>query len=293
MKAPSAHKSFAKIEPETKPDQQKDAPAAATLEKEAETAVLEDKAEDVVKPPSGLDVKPRKMPELKGRSSGLRTLRITNETTPEGVEGLQVRATRATAAPELASSAVAPDVEDEPVLLLAPTNGLPTQRSLAQTAMTYGGGLLTLFWAAFCIAYVVSNYTVASLFALSPQELGGLFAGMMAPVALLWMTLTHAQRGTDIQRYAEALRSELQSIIFPSDERSQRVNKDIERLCQQAAELSQSSKAVIKSIARARQGLRTEIRDFVGVSKKTEFHIDRLAETLQDRAGKLATLTGE
>src|SRR5690606_17001686 len=47
------------------------------------------------------------------------------------------------------------------------------------------------------------------------------------------------------------------------------------------------------AISRARQGLRTEIRDFVGISKKTEFHIDRLADTLNDRAAKLLALTAE
>src|SRR6185295_6272822 len=102
--------------------------------------------------------------------------------------------------------------------------------------------------------YLIGNYTIESLLALTPPQLGGMLTGILAPVALLWVVLGHINRGVEIHRYAQALRSELQSIIFPSEERAQRVGKDIERLCLQAADLAAASKTVIKAISRARQG---------------------------------------
>ena len=82
-------------------------------------------------------------------------------------------------------------------------------------------------------------------------------------------------------------------MIFPSEERAQVIHKDIEALCAQANELSTSSKAILNSIHRARVGLRNEIRDFSGLSQKTEFHIDRLADSLAERSKKLLELTDE
>ena len=186
------------------------------------------------------------------------------------------------------------EAEDDGVLMLsAASHGVPVKRPLQQTVIHYSGVVFTILWAGFSLNYLVGNYTLATFTALTPPQLGGMLTGLLAPVALLWIVLGRVQRDADIQRHARALRSELQSIIFPSEERAQRVGKDIERLCLQAAELATASKTVIKAISRARQGLRTEIRDFVGVSKKTEFHIDRLAGVLNERAAKLLDLTGE
>ncbi|HBR69840.1 MAG TPA: hypothetical protein DEA55_10750, partial [Rhodospirillaceae bacterium] len=123
--------------------------------------------------------------------------------------------------------------------------------------------------------------------------LGAFLAGVFSPPALLWLLVTSMNRRADVRTYSAALRLELQNMLFPEQENSGLINKDIERLCAQAAEVSSSSRAVLKSLQRARQGLRAEIRDFSGVSKKAEFHIDRLAETLHERAAKLVTLTDE
>lgn len=126
---------------------------------------------------------------------------------------------------------------------------------------------------------------------LMPHELGGIMAGILAPVALMWLALTHITRTHDAQRYGEALRAELHALIFPSEDRQQRISHDIEKLCQQAAELSTASRTVLKAIQKSRQALQVEARDFAVLSRKAEVHIDRLAESLHERAGKLLNVT--
>lgn len=153
------------------------------------------------------------------------------------------------------------------------------------------GAAVSGLWVVLCGLYIAA--APESISALRPHELGGFVAGVMAPVALFWMVLAYVQRGSDVRMYAEALRRELQAMIFPSEERAIQVNKDIERLTQQAAELAASSKAVLKSIHRARQGLRTEMREFAGLSKKAEFHIVRLSESLEEKSSSLKGITDE
>lgn len=208
--------------------------------------------------------------------SGLKSLRITaapevdNTPLSQGLEGLS-----ASRRAEAESDAG----EEEPVLMLSPTNATHYVPTPASKGLQVGGVALSVFWLAVCGFYFIAQAVQGTLPSMAPHELGGVIAGALAPVALLWMIISTLQRRADVQNYAQALRGELQSLIFPTEERARVVHRDIEALCKQAADLSASSKAVIKSIQRARMGLRAEIRDFVGLSKKTEFHIDRLSET--------------
>ncbi len=269
----------------------KDKDGSETQDKEKQASLADRQA------PRIPEITAKKAEALKGKS-GLQHLRITAapKAPDEDMDGnINMKITAARAEPPLSSADDNHEAEDEePVLMLTPENALPpVQRPLWHNILSYGAAVFSAMWLVYGLSYALTSYGLAGLAAMPPPELGGLMAGILAPVALLWMVLGYWQRTADIQRYAGALRAELQSIIFPSEERAQRVSKDIERLCRQAAELSTSSKAVIKAIGRARQGLRTEVRDFVGLSKKTEFHIERLTDSLHEKAQKLVVLTEE
>lgn len=149
----------------------------------------------------------------------------------------------------------------------------------------------TVAWATYASIYIIALPGGLKSILSSPLALGGVVASVLAPIALLWLCLATWQRRSDAHMYAQALRHELQRLLFPTQDQARVVNKDIQVLVQQAVEMSSSSRAAIKAIQRARQGLRAEIRDFAGVSQKTEFHIDRLAETLNKRAAELISLT--
>lgn len=155
----------------------------------------------------------------------------------------------------------------------------------------YASVFLSVAWLTYSAVYLSSLPNVAADLFSSPVRAGGVLATILAPIAILWLCVTTWQRRSDAHLYAEALRRELQRLLFPTEEQSRAVNRDIQLLVQQAVEVSASSRAALKSIQRARHGLRNEIRDFSGVSQKTEFHIDRLAETLNKRADELLKIT--
>jgi ABC-type transporter Mla subunit MlaD len=121
--------------------------------------------------------------------------------------------------------------------------------------------------------------------------LGGILASVLAPIAMLWLCIATWQRRSDAHIYAQALREELRGLFFPTADQADLIGEDIRALMKQATEMSVSSRAAIKAIQRARGGLRSEIRDFAGVSQKAEFHIDRLADALGKRAEELLSLT--
>ncbi|HEY0902143.1 MAG TPA: hypothetical protein VGD95_08475, partial [Micavibrio sp.] len=293
-----------KSESENKTDNKIEIPAAKTTADNAAdisaTPALSTEERSTVKTQakSTFEITARKLENIQMSSSttpavsvrtGLKTLRIQSVSDAEGKTVAAPAAESATEAPAEAlkaemRAASAPaahngadtfDQENESVLMLAPLNRPEFKRPLWHKALSWAGAAFSGAWVMYCVVYALAAYGVAGLISAGPIQLGGLLAAMLAPVALFWMMLSHFQRGADINRYAGELRHELQAIIFPSEERAQRVNADIEQLCRQAAELSASSRTVIRAITRARQALRAEIRDFVGVSKKAEFHIDR------------------
>lgn len=223
--------------------------------------------------------------------SALKTLRISaaSGNTGESVDG----GIRAPKRAEISSTNDYMDMESEPVLMLTPSNKKTFQRSMMARVLHVVAIFASAVWIGLCASYITNDMGWSTLALQQPHLLGGFIAGILAPVAIIWMILAFAQRSSDIHMYAEALRGELQAMIFPSEERSQVIHKDIEELVRQAAELSTASKAVLKSLHKARLGLRSEIQGLSGISKKTEFHIDRLSENLSERSVKLLALTEE
>jgi chromosome segregation ATPase len=179
------------------------------------------------------------------------------------------------------------DLFSSPLRAAQPSTSTPLVLKIAHAV----GVFVTVAWLVYAVSYLFKIQGGIGSVLSSPLTMGGVMAGVLAPVALIWLALASWQRRSDATLYAEALRGELQRLLFPTQDQAHKVNADIQTLVAQAVEMSSSSRAAIKAIQRARHGLRSEIRDFAGVSQKTEFHIDRLSETLNARAEQLLLLT--
>src|SRR5690606_14874499 len=113
-------------------------------------------------------------------------------------------------------------------------------------------------------------------------------AGILAPVALFWMVAAFILRSNDVKMYAEALREEIQAMIFPSEEADRKVNNDIERLMRQTSELSKATKHILGAIGAARDSLRGEIKALDNSSEQTLDRLSRLSNSIKDRTAETA-----
>lgn len=154
-----------------------------------------------------------------------------------------------------------------------------------------GAVFLTVAWVTYAAIYIMALPGSIKAITSSPLTLGGILASVLAPIAMMWLCIATWQRRSDANLYALALKEELRSLLFPTAEEQSALSDDIRQLMRQAADMSASSRAAIKAIQRARSGLRTELRDFVGLTQKTEFHIDRMTESLGKSSGDLLSLT--
>lgn len=184
-----------------------------------------------------------------------------------------------------AISAIERNISSRQIKTPAPV--APFWLQVAQAASVF----LTVGWITYAGLYFVSLPGGIKSMTASPLAIGLVLACIMTPVALLWLSLSAWQRRSDAHMYAYALKQELRGLLFPSEDQSHVINQDLQHLVKQASEISALSRGTLKAIQRARTGLRTEIRDFSGVTQKAEFHIDRLADSLSKRAEELLSLT--
>ena len=140
------------------------------------------------------------------------------------------------------------------------------------------------------VAYALGYFAKVGI-AFTPQDLSLAFITAFGPAALLWYAIAALRDLNRVKEDAQILRAEMRSILLPNEKGQSIFTRDLEELCRQATNVSETSAEVLKSLQRARHGLRAEVRDFSGVSKKAEFHIDRLAQSLQDKNAQLAALT--
>ncbi len=183
------------------------------------------------------------------------------------------------------------DPDGENVLILEKTQrSKAPRRSNGYQALKWGGILGSLAWFYGVSSYVTSSLGWENILTFLPHELGGFLAGALAPVALFWMVLAFVMRSRDVEMYAEALRSELQSMIFPSEAAERRVNNDIQRLIRQTAEMSRATKIAMDGIDEARKALSEEMGRLQDFSSDTKGDIQNVLQQITERIGAFRSL---
>ncbi len=146
----------------------------------------------------------------------------------------------------------------------------PVGRSVGYIIATATGLFLSAAWFSLCANYIFNNMGMGNLFAQQPHILGGFLAGILAPVALLWMVIAFIQRGADINRYSRTLRNEMHTTLFANKNNAGLFEKDLSALMGQASDFSKTSKSALHSIQKARMGLRHDIKNFSNLADEID-----------------------
>ena len=79
------------------------------------------------------------------------------------------------------------------------------------------GLIISAAWVWGVWSYVEQVLGWSNVAQLLPHEVGGLAAGAMTPLALLWMVIAFGERGQSLRRDTEVLRWHMRRLIYPSD----------------------------------------------------------------------------
>jgi hypothetical protein len=103
------------------------------------------------------------------------------------------------------------------------------------------GVVLSVAWIAASIAFVDRGLGWDNVNQLMPHEIGGLAAGTITPLALLWMVVAFFERGQQLRRETTMLRWHLRRLIYPSDHAQSRLNQITDSMRRQARDLTKAS----------------------------------------------------
>ena len=146
----------------------------------------------------------------------------------------------------------------------------PVGRSIGYMVATATGLFLSACWFTLCGNYIFNSMGWGNLIAQQPHILGGFLAGILAPVALLWMVIAFIQRGSDVRHYSRTLRREMHTTLFANKNNAGLFEKDLGALMGQASEFSNTSKMTLHSIQKARMGLRHDMNNFATLAKEID-----------------------
>lgn len=178
---------------------------------------------------------------------------------------------------------------EKPLMLKRPINA--HEEKVNNVRMLQATGVLvSAMWLVGAAFYVQRMVGWSNISGLMPHEMGGFLAGILTPVALFWMIAAFILRSNDVKLYAEALREEIQGMIFPSEEANRRVNNDIERLMRQTAEMSKATRIALGAIETARDGLKNQVNLMNDGSVETVERLTSLGNTLNARMQDAATM---
>ena len=117
-----------------------------------------------------------------------------------------------------------------PVIDFAPSGG----GSRGLKLRTVLGVAATLVWCGLCATYVQTSIGWGNLLFLQPQEIGGMAGAAFVPLGFVWLLVAYFDRGRQLQRIADDLKSQLERLTYPAEGAEARVKAVADSLRAQA-----------------------------------------------------------
>lgn len=75
--------------------------------------------------------------------------------------------------------------------------------------------ILSVIWFAIVALYITKFYGWENLFSMLPNEFSGFMAGIILPIAIVWVVMAYIDRGSNFKHETQMLRDSLNQVIFP------------------------------------------------------------------------------
>ena len=153
--------------------------------------------------------------------------------------------------------------------------------------LSIGAVIMSTAWLLACGAYILEGFTFPDLLALLPHELGGMAAGVVTPLAFLWVVVAYFERSKIYEKEAFALRWHLNQLTFPSDDAHFRTAEISNVLRAQAKVLTHASEEASDRAQAASDLIRVQTSSLVAASEKASLNADSAGEKLRQQAEDL------
>ena len=149
------------------------------------------------------------------------------------------------------------------------------------------GVALSASWIGLASWTMFRKMAFSNILDLLPHEQGGLAAGILTPVALIWMVVALFERGRQLRGETAALRWQLERLAYPSERAEKRVREITDSLTRQARILTRASE---DAMARARaidETIQKRLLGLARVSEDADIRAQAVAEALRRQTDDL------
>ena len=75
--------------------------------------------------------------------------------------------------------------------------------------------VLSVIWFGIVAVYITKFFGWDNLFSMMPNEFSGFMAGIILPIAIVWVVMAYIDRGSSFKQETQMLRDSLNQVIFP------------------------------------------------------------------------------
>ena len=149
--------------------------------------------------------------------------------------------------------------------------------------------LATIGWLAGSATYVFDSLGLEELSQLLPHELGGLAAGIVTPIALIWIVVAFFEKIKIYQAETQALRWHLQQLTYPADSAETHVGEITEALRAKIQALTNASEDASLRAAEASDLIKRQTLSLSIASEEAGIKADSAGDKLRQQAEDLVS----
>ena len=153
--------------------------------------------------------------------------------------------------------------------------------------------ILTLFWLVASLNFLFNNLTLADISQLLPHELGGIAAGIVTPIALMWIVVAFFEKTRIYQVESQALKWHLAQLTYPSDSAESRVAEITQSLRAQTVALTYASQDVGLRASNATDLIRRQTSALALASEEATTKADSAGNKLRQQAEDLVNASDQ
>ena len=153
------------------------------------------------------------------------------------------------------------------------------------------GVALSVGWLWLSLNYINAQIPFSDLGALLPHEVGGMAAGTLTPLALLWMVIAFFVKNEKFTREARQLSWQMRQLATPSSASQKRMHEITDSLRRQARDLSKASEEAATRAQKVSQQVQRRTLQLSKVSEDADLRAQAIAESLRRQSEDLNTVT--
>lgn len=147
--------------------------------------------------------------------------------------------------------------------------------------------ILSVIWFGIVAVYITKFYGWDNLFSLVPNEFSGFMAGVILPIAIVWVIMAYIDRGSSFKHETQMLRDSLNQVIFPDSNGNAASKMIAEAIKSQVAELKDVTRDACAQADVIKRDLTERIADLKQLVNALDTYSSQAMHDLNDEVKKL------